>query len=109
MAGIGKNWARLDMSDHTQLKVVHSELHFIRDYLDEKILRHWFIPSKDIDDQRLVQSDWTKAVYNLKLHQLTWAKNFIQNRSFWVIFNQSIPSKPTKKKTHGKSGQNIES
>ena len=66
MADLTKFWAWLSMPDHVQQKVVRSEVSF-----------HWWLsprknhlltdtdPSKDIDDQRIAESDWTKAYYSL--------------------------------------------
>ena len=34
-------------------------LPFFNDYLYAKNLRYWLIPSTDIDDQRILECDWT--------------------------------------------------
>ena len=48
------------------------------DNLYQKNLRHWLIPSSAIDDQGILQCDWTEDYfgYLLKLHILSRGKTF---------------------------------
>ena len=61
------HWTWLEMPDHTQPEVGPPEFFFIGDYLQEKNLRYWLIPSRDIYDHRIGQSDWMKAYFSVKL------------------------------------------
>ena len=35
-------------------------LSFLGDYLHAKHVRHWMFPTRGIDGQRILQSDWTR-------------------------------------------------
>ena len=66
-----------------------TSLHY---YVHAKNLRYQLIPSKGIDDQRILQSDWTRGISNQKWqrqlltsfhHYLNW--NFAEECGY-VIF-----------------------
>ena len=55
-------------------------LSFFGKYLYVKSLRHWLVGSGDTDDQRILQSDWSKKrilVYNLKVYVIHKEKTLV--------------------------------
>ena len=54
-------WAWLGMPGHTLPKVVALHATFFGEYLHSKNQRYHCIASRDIDNQRILQSDWMRA------------------------------------------------
>ena len=59
---------RILQSDCTRQNWLHPtnssslRCYFFDDYLDAKNLRYWLIPFTDIDDQWILQSNWTRGI-----------------------------------------------
>ena len=66
-------------------------------YFYAKNLRYWFFPFRDIDDQRILQFDWTgiHLVNDLENYLIHDKKTFfslrIQLMSLWITSNVAIP------------------
>ena len=62
-------WAWLVMPGHAHPKTVPHMLSNLGEHLHAKKGRYWCIPSRDIDDQIILQSDWTRSFSPITLNQ----------------------------------------